>query len=177
MLLLEFISRMDRFFLTTCVAWYTLFSIRAQGTALMVDYLLVGGGGQGMYKGGGGGGGGFLEGTTEAKLRGTAIPINVGKGGDDSNQMGGHSVFDTFTAYGGGAGSNGQPASDGYNGGCGGGGSAWGQGGTGLQGGNGMYGYNVYHEKYRSGGGKLDHRCLPICIHKLRQTLVTKLNR
>ena len=135
-----------------CVACHTIFFTWAQDSTVMVDYLIVGGGGVGTEKGGGGGGGGFVEGTMQVPLRGAAMAIEVGMGGNSITRNGGNSMFHSIIAYGGGAGSN---TVDGADGGCGGGGSAWGEGGTGSQGGNGMNGHNIRHDKYRSGGGRL----------------------
>ena len=108
------------------------------GSALEVEYLVVGGGGGGgMNMGGGGGGGGVLA--DECYLTGTTYTITVGAGGAGApdgtgghstvvGTNGGNSTFNGLTAYGGGYGGI-SPNSIGYaegnNGGCGGGASGY----------------------------------------------------
>ncbi|MCK4270097.1 MAG: hypothetical protein KAW93_06425 [Methanogenium sp.] len=109
---------------------YTIHTFTSNGTFvydmnLNVSYLVVAGGGSGGLSvggysygraTGGGGAGGYLVGT-DYHIIPQNYTITVGSGGDDSN--GGNSVFDTFTAIGGGAG--GIAGNAGLNGGSGGG--------------------------------------------------------
>jgi len=128
-------------------------------TALLIEYLLVGGGGGGgVWVGSGGGAGGLLTGTLS--LTSKSIPITVGSGGGGtrdeggagagpyvSAEKGGDSILSSLTAFGGGVGGsygNSLSASQ-SNGGSGGGamqntGSQFSQSGSTLNGGTGTSG-------------------------------------
>ena len=118
---------------------------------LTVDYLVVaggagGGGGYAGSVGGGGGAGGYIYNTSYILTQSTSYTITVGAGGaatGDSAQAnpGSNSVFDLFTANGGGKGGNNNSynPSNGGSGGSGGGGFGAAFSGTSL-GGNGTVG-------------------------------------
>jgi hypothetical protein len=133
----------------------------------LVEYLVVGGGGGGggYYAGGGGAGGYLTNGAYDHPVTETGYTITVGAGGAAgvgyvNGGDGGNSVFDTFTAIGGGGGGNRAGAGSGTpgnSGGSGGGGSdgysAWTSGvggagttGQGYDGGDG-------NAAYEGGGG------------------------
>lgn len=90
--------------------------IRQSGKALSVDYLVVAGGGSGgsgstfNAGGGGGGAGGVLQGTIGVNV-GDTYALTVGTGGATAapfalGNNGTSSIFNTFTAVGGGAGAS-----------------------------------------------------------------------
>lgn len=89
-------------------------------STIPAEYLIAGGGGGGGNSGGGGGGGGGVLTDTGHDIDGT-IAITVGAGGAASAD-GTDTVFDGYTAKGGGAG--GDAGQAGSNGGCGGGAGA-----------------------------------------------------
>jgi prepilin-type N-terminal cleavage/methylation domain-containing protein len=108
-----------------------------------VQYLVVaGGGGGGTSHSGGGGGGGVLTGTTTV-TPGTQYSVIVGAGGAPYTN-GNNSIFQTFTAIGGGHGGN--DREDGAVGGCG--------GGSANRGGNG--GAGTSGQGYKGGAGGTD---------------------
>jgi len=149
--------------------------IRQSGKALSVDYLVVAGGGSGgsgstfNAAGGGGGAGGVLQGSTTVKP-GVSYALTVGTGGATAapfalGNNGTSSIFNTFTAVGGGAGAShtvqGQSPNTiaGSAGGSGGGGSGStalggtpGAGGAGTSG-QGNAGGNAANNQPLNGGG------------------------
>src|SRR3989338_10778959 len=128
---------------------YTIHTFTVSGTFNVtgtgnVEYLVVaGGGGGGGNSGGGGGAGGMLTGSGHS-VTAQAYSITVGAGGaggvgGTNGNPGNNSVFDSYTATGGGYGSTaGQNAGNGGSGGGAGGNGAYSGGtGTGGQGNNG----------------------------------------
>jgi len=97
----------------------------------LIDYLVVaGGGGGGTAAGGGGGGAGGIIYTTGSSFTiGYSYTVTVGAGGA-SHTSGSNSVFDTFTAVGGGHGGNYNAGASGQAGGGSGGGGGGASGGT-----------------------------------------------
>jgi len=129
------------------------FMPHAQATTVNVEYLVVGAGGAGGSGGGyrgGGGAGGMLSGTGHTINLDTTYTITVGAGASGN---GGNSVFDTYTAVGGGNGGyyNGVAGSSGGSGGGGGGGGGAG-GGSGTAG-QGNSGGSSPSGNYGGGGG------------------------
>ncbi len=123
--------------------------------------VVAGGGGGGGETGsvgasGGGGAGGYLADSSHAVVVGdytVTVGAAGGGGGDTNGDDGGNSVFDTFTAVGGGGGAGRTGSTSGRNGGSGGGGkdggSTAGGTGTGGQGTNGAAG----NDGANTGGG------------------------
>lgn len=126
--------------------------------------ILAGGGGGGSHMGGGGGAGGLLTpsftlNTTLSVTVGTGGAGGTGSGGGDA-ASGGNSVLGSFTALGGGGGSNGEPRDNsGASGGSGGGNTGYSSdglvGGSGTSGQGNSGGTTVYGDgpEYLGTGG------------------------
>ena len=139
---------------------YTVLTFAYPGGTLVamkpitVTYLVIGGGGGGAgggaaYQTGGGGAGGAVYVSSSTALPAGSYAVTVGVGGSPG-QVGGNSVFNGSTGYGGGYG-GGWINGAGSSGGCGGGGS--GEGGAGGSGTQGFGGGSGRSQNTAGGGG------------------------
>jgi len=139
---------------------YTVLTFAYPGGTLVamkpitVTYLVIGGGGGGAgggsaYQTGGGGAGGAVYVSSSTALPAGSYAVTVGVGGSPG-QVGGNSVFNGSTGYGGGYG-GGWINGAGSSGGCGGGGS--GEGGSGAAGTQGFGGGSGRSQNTAGGGG------------------------
>lgn len=139
---------------------YTVLTFAYPGGTLVamkpitVTYLVIGGGGGGAgggaaYQTGGGGAGGAVYVSSSTALPAGSYAVTVGVGGSPG-QVGGNSVFNGSTGYGGGYG-GGWINGAGSSGGCGGGGS--GEGGAGASGTQGFGGGSGRSQNTAGGGG------------------------